>query len=252
MANGLNPVEPRGNLTCMPYSFAARGITVANSRENYMLTSPTGEQKKLKRDVDFGMIRKKNGDAITKTPTLFKSGAEKVAMLYGLCQHYTVEHAIEDPANSFFYFRVRCDLVRINNGMEYVITSACGSANTREGRTGSQSPYDGANSALKMAQKRALVSAALSLGCMSDCFTQDIESETGESEVYFTKDPNSSVTPGQIKFFYAATGRNGLSKSDARAFLKAHGYGSAKEILQGDLDRLVDELDNYQSPEEQA
>jgi hypothetical protein len=243
---GCNAVEPYA-----PYSFNARGISVEKSRGNYTLTAPTGEQKKLTREVDFGMIRKKNGDAITKAPTLFKSGAEKIAMLYGLCQHYIVENAIEDPANSFFYFRVRCDLVKINNGTEYVITSACGSANTREGRTGSQSAYDGANSALKMAQKRALVSAALSLGCMSDCFTQDIESETGESGVYFSNDPNAAISPKQITFFYAAAGRNGLSKVNAKKFLKSHGYESAKEILQGDLDRLIDEMESGATAEVQ-
>ncbi|MCI6935898.1 MAG: hypothetical protein MR762_04450, partial [Clostridiales bacterium] len=43
---------------------------------------------------------------------------------------------LEDIEHSFFYFLVRCDLVKIVNGVEYVITSAYGSGNTREGRTG--------------------------------------------------------------------------------------------------------------------
>ena len=193
------------------------------------------------------MIRKKNGDAMTKHPTLFKSGAEKVAVAYGLCQRYTVESKIEDVENGFFYFCVRCDLVKIVNGTEYVITSSYGSGNTREGRTGSQSPYDGANSALKMAQKRALVSAALSLGCMSDCFTQDIESDTEDSSVYFAdKDPNAPITSKQITFFYAATGRRGMTKNEAKAFLKSHGYNSVKEIKSGDFDALLDDLDKVQ------
>ena len=201
----------------------------------------------LKRGVDFGMIRKKNGDAMTKNPTLFKSGAEKVAVAYGLCQRYTVESKIEDVENGFFYFCVRCDLVKIVNGTEYVITSSYGSGNTREGRTGSQSPYDGANSALKMAQKRALVSAALSLGCMSDCFTQDIESDTEDASVYFAdKDPSKPITAKQITFFYAATGRRGMTKNEAKDFLKAHGYNSAKEIKSGDFDTLLEDLDKAQ------
>ena len=184
---------------------------------------------------------------MTKNPTLFKSGAEKVAVAYGLCQRYTVESKIEDVENGFFYFCVRCDLVKIVNGAEYVITSSYGSGNTREGRTGSQSPYDGANSALKMAQKRALVSAALSLGCMSDCFTQDIESDTEDSSVYFAdKDPNAPITSKQITFFYAATGRRGMTKNEAKAFLKSHGYNSAKEIKSGDFDALLDDLDKVQ------
>ena len=98
-----------------------------------------------------------------------------------------------------------------------------------------------------MAQKRALVSAALSLGCMSDCFTQDIESDTEDASVYFAdKDPSKPITAKQITFFYAATGRRGMTKNEAKDFLKAHGYNSAKEIKSGDFDALLDDLDKVQ------
>ena len=228
------------------YDAAALAVSPIPRTGNYTICAPNGTPATLKRGTDFGMIRKKNGDAMTKNPTLFKSGAEKVAVAYGLCQRYTVESKIEDVENGFFYFMVRCDLVKIVNGTEYVITSSYGSGNTREGRTGSQSPYDGANSALKMAQKRALVSAALSLGCMSDCFTQDIESDTEDASVYFAdKDPSKPITAKQITFFYAATGRRGMTKNEAKDFLKAHGYASAKEIKSGDFDALLEDLDNF-------
>ena len=233
----------------IPYSYEQSALTVSRipRTQDYAISVYGCAPSTLKRGVDFGMIRKKNGDAMTKNPTLFKSGAEKVAVAYGLCQRYTVESKIEDVENGFFYFMVRCDLVKIVNGTEYVITSSYGSGNTREGRTGSQSPYDGANSALKMAQKRALVSAALSLGCMSDCFTQDIESDTEDASVYFAdKDPSKPITAKQITFFYAATGRRGMTKNEAKDFLKAHGYTSAKEINSGDFDALLDDLDKVQ------
>ena len=233
----------------IPYSYEQSALTVTRipRTQDYASSVYGCAPTTLKRGVDFGMIRKKNGDAMTKNPTLFKSGAEKVAVAYGLCQRYTVESKIEDVENGFFYFCVRCDLVKIVNGTEYVITSSYGSGNTREGRTGSQSPYDGANSALKMAQKRALVSAALSLGCMSDCFTQDIESDTEDASVYFAdKDPSKPITAKQITFFYAATGRRGMTKNEAKDFLKAHGYNSAKEIKSGDFDALLEDLDKVQ------
>lgn len=198
----------------------------------------------LRRGVDFGMIRKKNGDPMTKHPTLFKSGAEKVAVAYGLCQRYHMESKIEDPENGFFFYAVRCDLVKIVDGAEYIITSSYGSGNTREGRTGSQSSYDGANSALKMAQKRALVAAALSLGCMSDSFTQDIESDTEDAGAYFAdKDPEKPITPAQVKFFYAACSRHGMTKNEAKDFLKSHGYDSASKIKSGDFDALLDDME---------
>lgn len=229
-----------------PYSYEQTALTVVRKprSQDYEISVFGCPPATLRRGVDFGMIRKKNGDPMTKHPTLFKSGAEKVAVAYGLCQRYTIESKIEDPVNGFFYFCVRCDLVKIFHGTEYVMTSSYGSGNTREGRTGSQSPYDGANSALKMAQKRALVSAALSLGCMSDCFTQDIEGDVEEAGVYFgNADPNAPITARQITFFYAAAGRRGLTKSEAKAFLAQHGYKSAKEIPSGAFDALLGDLD---------
>lgn len=227
------------------YQYDAQPMLVQRKRENYEICAMGGAPMTLRRGVDFGMIRKKDGEAITKHPTLFKSGAEKVAVGYGLCQRYYIESKIEQVGEdgAFFFYAVRCDLVKIVNGTEYVITSAYGSGNTREKRSGTQSPYDGANSALKMAQKRALVSAALSLGCMSDVFTQDIESDTEDGEVYFSaKDPKKPITPAQVKFFYTAASRHGYSKTEAKAFLKDHGYDSASKIKSGDFDRIVEDL----------
>lgn len=228
------------------YQYNAAALTVAPVPRsgNYTICAPDGAPATLKRGIDFGMIRKKNGDAMTKNPTLFKSGAEKVAVAYGLCQRYTLESKLEDIEHGFFYFLVRCDLIKIYDGKEYVITSSYGSGNTREGRTGSQSPYDGANSAVKMAQKRALVSAALSLGCVSDMFTQDIESDTEDGSAYMTNtDPNAPITAAQVKFFYSACSRHGLTKQEAKALLKAHGYASASKVLSKDFDALLEALE---------
>lgn len=228
------------------YHYDAAALTVAPVPHtgNYTIRGPGGVTATLKRGIDFGMIRKKNGDPMTKTPTLYKSGAEKVAVVYGLCQRYTLESKLEDIEHGFFYFLIRCDLIKINDGKEYVITSAYGSGNTREGRTGNQSPYDGANSAVKMAQKRALVSAALSLGCVSDMFTQDIESDTEDGSAYMNaRDPESLITAAQVKFFYTACSRHGLTKQEAKALLKTHGYDSASKVKTKDFDALLDALE---------
>ena len=228
------------------YQYNAAALTVAPVPRsgNYTICAPDGAPAVLKRGIDFGMIRKKNGDAMTKNPTLFKSGAEKVAVAYGLCQRYTLESKLEDIEHGFFYFLVRCDLVKIVNGMEYVITSAYGSGNTREGRTGSQSPYDGANSAVKMAQKRALVSAALSLGCVSDMFTQDIESDTEDGEVYFkSKDPEAPITRNQVKFYYSRGSRLGLTPAEMKKTLKSLGYDSASKVKSKDFEALISALE---------
>lgn len=231
-------------LTLYNYDAAPLAVAPIPRTGNYTICAPNGAPATLRRGVDFGMIRKKNGESMTKNPTLFKSGAEKVAVAYGLCQRYTLESKLEDIEHGFFYFLVRCDLIKINDGKEYVITSAYGSGNTREGRTGSQSPYDGANSAIKMAQKRALVSAALSLGCVSDMFTQDIESDTEDGEVYFkSKDPEAPITRDQVRFFYSRGSRLGLTTAEMKKTLKSLGYDSASKVLSKDFDALLDALE---------
>ena len=37
-----------------------------------------------------------------------------------------------------------------------------------------------------------------------------------------------------------------MTKNEAKAFLKSHGYNSAKEIKSGDFDALLDDLDKVQ------
>ena len=228
------------------YSFDAAPLTVQHKPRSgdYLISAYGGPPATLRRGIDFGMIYQKDGSPMTKNPTLFKAGAEKVCVAYGLCQRYTLESKAEDSERGFFFYAVRCDLVKIVDGREYVITSSYGSANTREKRTGSQSPYDGANSALKMAQKRALVSAALSLGCMSDSFTQDIESDQEDGDAYYKgKDPEAPITAAQVKFFYSAASRHGLTKNEAKRLLKEHGYDSASKIKSKDFDTLLDAME---------
>jgi len=221
-------------------------LAAVNAEASIALVRPTGKnyivncggcgEVKLKRDVDFGVIPK------TKKPSLFKSGAEKVCMGYGLLQHYFVESAIEQGGKEpFFFYRVRCDLVKVFNGTEYVWTSAYGSANTAEKRNGFNSPYDSANSALKMAQKRALTAAALSISGLSDAFTQDMENEDfmqNSQKLIDTDTPDSPVSTAQIKRLYAIGGEAGMTAAEVKQILAANGYTSTKQILQKDYDRI--------------
>jgi len=99
--------------------------------KNYIVAAPNGGQAKLERDVDFGVIPK------TKQPSLYKAGAEKICMVYGLMQRYSIESKIEkqDDKSPFFFYTVKCELVKVANGIEYIFTSGFGSANTSEKRT---------------------------------------------------------------------------------------------------------------------
>lgn len=203
---------------------------------NYKIESPLGGKATLKRDIDFGVIPG------TKAPSLYKAGAEKVCMAYGLLQHYTIESKIEqyDKNSCFFYFLVKCELVKIaNDGREYVFTTGYGSANTAEKRNGSNTGVNAINSAIKIAQKRSLVAAALSISGLSDMFTQDIEDErfmrSAMDTVLKDDDP---ITKAQLTRLFAIAGKAGLKKPEITARIKAAGFENAKEITQKDYEKV--------------
>lgn len=138
-------------------------------------------QKTLRPEQDFGTIPG------TNKPTLLKPGAEKILMLMGLTSEYEIIDKVEDYTGGFFAYTVKSSLLK--NGQ--LITEGFGSANTKENRYrlnewseeehkkvwtgGYQDPYTLVNTVLKMAKKRAQVDAALTVGSLSNVFTQDIE-----------------------------------------------------------------------------
>lgn len=211
---------------------------VEAKRMNYAITVPGGGSAILKREVDFGVIPK------TKRPSLYKSGAEKIAFAYGLMQRYHIESRVEETEpEPFFFYVVRCDLVKLlPTGQEIIFTSGYGSANTKEKRNGFNGAFDSANSSLKMAQKRALVSAAISICGGSDLFTQDIEDESfvekNYAEIKQTTDDEAPVTSKQIKRLYAIGAEAGRNVEQIKQLLSAKGYTSTKDIKQKDYDEV--------------
>ena len=221
--------------------YEGKQALVKPKNENYLVTSPmTGAKAELVRDVDFGVIPK------TKKPSLYKSGAEKVIAAYGLLQHYTIESAIEKTdGDPFFMYTVRCDLVKVSNdGKEYVFTSGIGSANTKEKRNGFNGAFDAANSSLKMAQKRAMVSAAVNIGALSSMFTMDIEDsdfvEGGYKSITNTQDPNSHITAAQTKRLFAIANNAGVNAAKAKERLAILGYTKATELTQEKYDEVCE------------
>lgn len=219
------------------------------SGTNYKLTSPlTGAVVTLNRDIDFGLIPK------TKKPSLYKAGAEKIIAAYGLLQHYTIESKIEHfPApgiekdEPFFFYTVRCDLVRVaSDGKEYIFTSGIGSANTKERRNGFNGAYDSANTAIRMAQKRAMVAAAVNISGSSSAFTMDIEDmdfvEGGYKEIATTQDPNSRITAAQTKRLFAIANQAGVNANKAKERLAIMGYSKATEVTQSAYDDICEKI----------
>lgn len=217
--------------------YEAQQVSAVPFRNGYKISCGNAVST-LKRDVDFGVIPG------TKKPSLFKSGAEKIARDCGMLQHYTIESKIEDAEKPFFFYNVKCELVKVSNdGKEYVFYTAYGSANTLERRNGRNGAFDAANATLKMAQKRSLVSAVVSMGALSDLFTMDLENEdfmNGYKEIANTQDPNAPVTAAQIKRLYAIANDNGYNAKEAKKILAENGVTDTKAIKQGEYDKVCD------------
>lgn len=160
----------------------------------------------LVRGHDFGEIPGIKG------VTLLKPGAEKIAKLMGLSDHYEVMDKLENWDTGLFSFTVKTKLVSMQTGE--VVSEGIGESNTYESkyryrwlwpdaakkeyapeeleqfvtrtikargnwvtqyRVENDDLYSLRNTVLKMAKKRSLVDASLSAGRLSDIFTQDIE-----------------------------------------------------------------------------
>ncbi|HEY7061700.1 MAG TPA: hypothetical protein VII06_09485 [Chloroflexota bacterium] len=150
--------------------------------------------------TDFGTIPGTGG-----RPTLLKPGAEKLVKLLHLADTYDYLEQVEDWERGFFNYAIRCRLRHMDTGN--VVAEGLGSCNSMESRyryrwlwpneaTDEQKrnavvrftrnggkqyrvvnddPFSLTNTILKMASKRALVAAALSVGRLSNLFTQDLE-----------------------------------------------------------------------------
>ena len=218
-----------------PASLTAKG-------KNYKL-NVNGVETLLRRDVDFGVIPN------TTRPSLFKSGAEKIAMGYGLLQHYDVVSCVEnwDGESPFFMYTVRCDLCKIVEGKEYIFSTAYGSPNTREKRNGRNDAFNSANSTLKMAQKRALTSATIAVSGLSSAFTMDIEDMGFNKQVENLQvdntDPNTTITQAQRKRLFAIAKTYSMGTVELKGWLKdKFGIESTNEITQKMYDEIVAKL----------
>lgn len=227
--------------------------TVKDENGDYRVLIPTtGASLLLQRDVDFGVPNKK-----FKKPMLYKAGAEKVTMGYGVSSFFETEEAVEEfPRDStgkittpFFFYRIRCSLKKLINpetGLYVHITDGFGSANSEESACGTAYRFDLGNTRLKIARKRALVDAALMLGQLSSMFSQDIENEdfmeTLEEAVKVVRSEGDKVSRDQVARLYTIAGTVGKTKEEAKKVLKKFGYDSATDILIKDYDKIIEAL----------
>lgn len=220
---------------------------ITQHRGNYQLAIPNGTMSTLQRNVDFGNPVTKSGKNAFPQPILYKGGAEKIIKDYKVFPHYVLDHCEENAEIGYFFYRFICELRAYdpNTGNMLVIQEGFGSSNTRETKGGNQSGFDGANSALKNARKRAMVDAAISLAGLSSVFTQDIENESfmnGAYDVVQAKE-DEPISSKQRQRVFSIAATKGMSNEQCKTWLKAAGFVSVKDILQKDYDGLCEKLE---------
>lgn len=140
----------------------------------------------LKEGVDYGIIPG------TKKPSLYKSGAERLCVGFGLVDRYEiiekeVDHNFESAwekrdkrgevyasgtAKGLYRYVVKCYLYRRED--DVLVAEGVGSCSSLESKYCDR-PRDCENTILKMAKKRAKIDATLTGLGLSDRFTQDVE-----------------------------------------------------------------------------
>ena len=195
------------------------------------------ETVKLIRNEDFQKLPK------TKRPSLLKSGAEKLQMAYKLRSQYRLlnDHGtviFDSKGVPLFNYEIMCDLY----AGDVLICSGVGCANTREPSSGLAGDYQMANKTFKVAKKRALVDAILTVSGLSGMFKRDIEDDENEEETkaMIPADPNAKITSKQMQRLFAIAGQHGKTRQEAKDIIVAAGYESSKAILQKDYEKICE------------
>lgn len=191
---------------------------------------------KLVRDVDFGKVPK------AKKPSLWKSGAEKVLFGFHLSYDTTITDSYKDFEKGVFYYEV---VAKAYDSEGRVVRTGVGCCNTNEAAFGRASAYDSMNSALKKAKKRAVVDLALTIGCLSDAFTQDIEDDTNTEKAQQILGDNDPITSKQATRLFAIAGNNEITREKAKSLLAEWGYASTKDITQKDYEEICERFAKY-------
>ena len=214
-------------------------------RNNYVVSISNGTSTTLKRNVDFGMITKKDGTPISTRPTLFASGKDKI--LHGLGLTYLTEIIDNkvDLEKGVFYYMAKS--TAYYQGQP--VRTSYGCANTGEKSGGSASPYDLANTACKKAVKRAEVALAIKLENLSDMFVQDLEDTVLDQQANSLVHDDDPITAKQVKRIFAIASNNEITIEKAKELLTSWGFASTKDITQKKYDEVCEKLENYRKGE---
>jgi hypothetical protein len=141
-------------------------------------------KSELSEGVDFGTI-----PGCGSKPSLFKPGAEKLLNLFSLGSRIASSWRDIDHQNQRITVGYTMEVYHLASGK--AISQCEGSANSMERKYSTQPYMNMLNTLMKMAQKRAVVGAAILAVHGSDFFTQDLEDDPAA----FHRDAGPSPRP---------------------------------------------------------
>lgn len=190
----------------------------------------------------------------TPKPTLLKPGAERLLQAFGLGHRMECVDQKEDWDNGFFYYKYKCTVVKTYPTHEIVVAECEGSANSKEKRYRNQDVYTIVNTLQKMAQKRALVGAALQATGTSGRFTQDVEDmeeDEPTAEKRQQKAPRKKLSPiGQKKMEILEKAKEkGLTEEQTKKLVRYHLRRDTNNMTMKEADELLDLINQMSGPE---
>jgi len=270
--------------------------------EQPLTAADTRAQVKLIQDVMRTVMQDGQHYGIipgTDKPTLLKPGAEKIMATFRL----TADPEVEDLSmGDIIRYRVKCRLYTKSGVFVGAGVGECSSEEEKykwrsavsfeeweaapdthrrikftkkgEWKQVRTNPYDLANTILKMAKKRALVDAVLTVTAASDIFTQDFDEMPEEVREQVSeqekpairkpqrksqkdngqpadkpaiKDPDAPVTDAQVRAIYTMYMKLGTAdedeiKSNVATFLELESLESMNDLTKEQASKVIDAL----------
>lgn len=190
--------------------------------------------------VDYGIIPN------CKKPTLLKSGSEKILNYLGLIARTEVVNRVEDYNVGFFSYEIKVYLIDYNG---VVKSEGVGLTNSRESKYAKNNGYAVQNTILKMAKKRALVDATLTVGNLSARFTQDVEDLNIEADTSIGNNPEELKKPSktrlatkkQIQYLEQLMQQHGNTPETMNRYVKqAYGITDYTKVTSVQISELIE------------
>lgn len=195
-------------------------------------------QQTLHQNHDFGIIPGSD------KPTLLKPGAEKILMMLGLRSEFEIINSTEDFENGFFRYKIKCKLFK----GDVLITEGLGACSTKEKKYRNQDGFTLDNTVLKMAKKRALIDATLTVASLSDIFTQDLEDMDLEgnsvSQQTNMKKEMKPASKSQIAYIQSMQKKLNLSDEQLQSMLAKYNVDAIEKLNSSEASQFITELQN--------